>query len=68
MAVMTVAGMFHTRACTSVIVGKKASADGSVMCTYNIDTWGGFHKMYHFEAGTHPEGAMRKMCDRDYRT
>ena len=54
--------------CTSIIVGKDASADGSVMCTYNIDTWGGFHKMYRFEAGKHPAGTMRKIYDRDYRT
>ena len=24
-------------ACTSLMVGKKASADGSVMCTYNAE-------------------------------
>ena len=53
-------------ACTSILVGKNASADGSVMCTYNIDTWGGYHPMYRFEAGTHPEGTMRKIYDRDY--
>ncbi|MBQ9398364.1 MAG: C69 family dipeptidase, partial [Bacteroidales bacterium] len=27
-------------ACTNLIVGKKASADGSVMCTYNCDSFG----------------------------
>ena len=53
--------------CTSILVGKNASVDGSVMCTYNIDTWGGFHKMYRFEAGTHAPGTMRKIYDRDYR-
>lgn len=58
----------HAMACTSIIVGKKASADGAVLCTYNIDSWGAFHKMYHFEAGTHPAGTMRKIYDRDYRT
>ncbi len=55
-------------ACTSILVGKDASADGSVMCTYNIDTWGAFHKMYRFEAGHHPAGTMRKIYDRDVRT
>ena len=65
---LTVAmGLPHSQACTSIIVGKDASADGSVMCTYNIDTWGGFHKLYRFEAGTHPAGSMRKIYDRDYR-
>ena len=27
-------------ACTNLIVGKKASVDGSVMCTYNCDGFG----------------------------
>ncbi len=54
-------------ACTSILVGKNASADGSVMCTYNIDSWGACHKMYRYEAGTHPAGTMRKIHDRDTR-
>ncbi|MBO7610356.1 MAG: C69 family dipeptidase [Muribaculaceae bacterium] len=54
-------------ACTSILVGKKASVDGSVMCTYNIDSWGAMHKMYRYEAGTHPAGSMRSIYDRDTR-
>ncbi|MBR3827685.1 MAG: C69 family dipeptidase, partial [Bacteroidales bacterium] len=27
-------------ACTNLIVGKKASTDGSVMCSYNCDGFG----------------------------
>lgn len=54
-------------ACTSILVGKDASADGSVMCTYNIDSWGACHKMYRYEAGKHPAGTMRKIYDRDTR-
>lgn len=54
-------------ACTSILVGKAASTDGSVMCTYNIDSWGACHKMYRYEAGKHPAGAMRKIYDRDTR-
>ena len=27
-------------ACTNLIVGKKASVDGSVICTYNCDGFG----------------------------
>ena len=57
----------HSEACTSILVGKKASADGSVMCTYNIDSWGACHKMYRYEAGTHPAETMRKIYDRDSR-
>ena len=29
-----------TDACTNLIVGKKASVDGSVICTYNCDGFG----------------------------
>lgn len=52
-------------ACTSIIVGKKASVDGSVMCTYNCDSYGTFHPLYHYPAGTHAKGEMRKIIDRD---
>ena len=52
-------------ACTSILVGKKASVDGSVMCTYNIDAWGAMHKMQHLEAGKHKAGTMRPIYDRD---
>ena len=31
-----------TMACTNFIVGKKASVDGSVICTYNADDYGMF--------------------------
>ena len=62
-----VMGLAQAAACTSILVGKKASTDGSVMCTYNIDSWGAMHKMYRYEAGTHKPGTMRKIYDRDTR-
>ena len=52
-------GLLHSEACTSILVGKNASADGSVMCTYSIDSWGACHKMYRYEAGKHPAGTIR---------
>ena len=48
-------------ACTNFIVGKKASADGSVMCTYNADSYGAFFSLYHSPAGKHPKGEMLKI-------
>ena len=54
-------------ACTSIIVGPKASTDGSVMCTYNCDSFGTFHPLYHYSAATHRPGEMRKVIDRDTR-
>ena len=60
-------GLPQGKACTSILVGKKASADGAVMCTYSIDSWGACHKMYRYEAGKYAAGTMRKIYDRDTR-
>ena len=45
-------------ACTNLIVGKKASADGSVMCTYNCDSFGFLQPLDFFTPGKHSEGEM----------
>lgn len=52
-------------ACTNFIVGKKASVDGSVICTYNADDYGMFAELCHYAAGRHPKGAMREIIDYD---
>ena len=52
-------------ACTNFIVGKKASADGSVICTYNADDYGLFINLCHYPAGIHPKGTMRKIFNWD---
>ena len=43
-------------ACTNLIVGKAASADGSVMVTYNCDTFGYAGWLTHSAAGRHAPG------------
>ena len=55
----------YATACTNFIVGKKASADGSVFCTYNADSYGAFMPLYHFPAGKHAPGSMRQIYDWD---
>ena len=45
-------------ACTNLIVGKKASADGSVMCTYNCDGFGFSGSLSYSPAGRHAEGEL----------
>ncbi len=45
-------------ACTNLIVGKKASADGSVMCTYNCDSFGFLQPLDFYTPGKHAEGEM----------
>lgn len=51
--------------CTNFIVGKNASADGSVMCSYSADSYGAYMKMAHYPAAKHAKGEMRKIFDWD---
>ena len=51
---LTVAGF----ACTNLIVGKLASVDGSVMCTYNCDGFGFAQPLSWSAAGRHAPGEM----------
>ena len=62
--------IFHSplsivRACTNFIVGKKASADGSVFVTYNADSYGAFMPLYHYPAAKHGAGEMRQIREWD---
>ena len=43
-------------ACTNLIVGKKASKDGSVMCSYNCDGFGFSGSLFYSPAGRHAKG------------
>jgi len=52
-------------ACTNFIVGKKASVDGSVICSYNADSYGAFMKLAHYPAAKHQKGDMRKIYEWD---
>lgn len=52
-------------ACTNFIVGNKASADGSVICTYNADDYGMFIGLAHYAAAQHANGEMRDIYDWD---
>lgn len=52
-------------ACTSFLVGKKASVDGSTFITYNADDYGMFGRLRHFPAARHPKGTMRRIVDGD---
>ena len=52
-------------ACTNLIAGKKASADGSVMVTYAADSHNLYGMLTHTPAADHPKGAMRKVVEWD---
>ena len=61
-ALLPIASAF---ACTNFIVGKKASADGSVFVTYNADSYGAFMPLYHYPAAKHGAGEMRQIREWD---
>ncbi len=42
-------------ACTSLIAGKKATADGSVIITYAADSHTLYGELYHQPAADHPK-------------
>lgn len=50
-------------ACTNLIVGKQASADGSVIVSYSADDFGSFGFLRHFAAGKHPKGSTRSIYE-----
>lgn len=62
-AMLIVSG--YAMACTNFIVGKKASTDGSVICSYSADDYGMFQSLCHFPAAKHQKGEMRKVYDWD---
>ena len=51
-------GMETADACTNLIVGKKASVDGSVICTYNCDGFGFASSLGYSAPGKHAPGEM----------
>ena len=52
-------------ACTNLIVGQKASTDGSVMVSYSADSYGMFGHLCHYPAATHQPGEKRPIHDWD---
>ena len=52
-------------ACTNLIVGKKASADGSVICSYSADDYGMFQGLCHYPAALHAKGDRRRIVNWD---
>ena len=65
MAVAMLGSVSEAEACSNFIVGKKASVDGSVMCSYSADDYGMFQYLCHYPAAKHAKGEMRKIYDWD---
>ena len=65
MAVAMMGCVSEAEACSNFIVGKKASVDGSVMCSYSADDYGMFQNLCHYPAAKHAKGEMRKIFNWD---
>ena len=54
-------GCCQAFACTNLIVGKKASKDGSVIVSYSCDDYGAYGFMSYLPGGKHKKGEMRPL-------
>ena len=52
-------------ACTNLIVGKNASADGSTIVSYSADSYALFGELYHYPAAVYPKGTMVNVYEWD---
>lgn len=49
------------QACTNLLVQKSASTDNSNIIAYNADAANFYTTIYHYPAGMHANGTMRKV-------
>ncbi|MCQ2311034.1 MAG: C69 family dipeptidase [Paludibacteraceae bacterium] len=54
-----------SHACTNFLVGKQASADGSVMITYAMDSYAHYGYLNFSPAADHPKGSKRAIVEGD---
>lgn len=52
-------------ACTGLLVGRKASTDGSVMISYSADSHSLYGELYRWSAATWPQGSMLDVTEWD---
>lgn len=55
----------NSYACTNILIGSKASADGSTMLTYNMDSYGMCAKLRITPGGRHAKGEMSEVWNYD---
>ena len=65
LAVFMALPLHRASACTSFLVGRKASTDGSAFITYNQDDYGMYGTLQYLPAARHKAGEMRKIIDGD---
>lgn len=67
-ALLMLCGIVTTQkvsACTDIIVGRKATADGSVLMSYSADAFGWFTNLHYVPAADHHSGEKREIRDCD---
>ena len=64
-AAFLVAAVANAFACTNLIVGKNASADGSTIVSYSADSYGLFGELYHYPAATYKKGTLLDVYELD---
>lgn len=64
-ACLSLASWWDASACTGLLVGKKASTDGSVMISYAADSYSLYGELYRWPAAVWPEGAMLEIKEWD---
>lgn len=64
-AALAVAAPVAALGCTSLVAGKNATPDGSVLVTYAADSHTLYGELYHTPGGKHAPGSMRKVVEWD---
>ena len=64
-AVLAIAGVSYTLACTNLIVTPGASVDGSSIVSYSADSYGMFGHLCHYPASVNAKGTLRPIHDWD---
>ena len=65
LATLLLIGASQSYACTGLLVGKGASADGSVMISYSADSHTLYGELYYWAAADHAPGSMRQITEWD---
>ncbi|KAA6303073.1 MAG: Dipeptidase A [Candidatus Ordinivivax streblomastigis] len=64
-SLLLLTAMPQTWACTNLLVGKKASADGSTMVTYSADSYAMYGELYHYPVAKYPAGTLLEVREWD---
>ncbi len=64
-AAFLIAAVAPSFACTNLIVGKKASTDGSTIISYSADSYRLYGELYHYPAATYKKGTMLDIYEWD---